>query len=130
MLFQVVEKDMGGDWHPVRYYDRALTRFETEKEATQAAVDYVTDRNCNNALAKDEKQAASEVFMVTKTGCFLGMLDKEPWYMLYPKDIISRKIEIGEPPKIEHTKGDVVADRTYFQLEGKTEVAVRTIPGS
>jgi len=59
--YQVVEKDdIGTDWAPVRYYDRALTRFETQGAAMKAAIDYITERNCNNALASAEKLSASD----------------------------------------------------------------------
>lgn len=125
MRFQVVEKDsFGTDWQPVRYYDRALTRFEDEALAAKAAADYVTERNCNNPLTKEAKLDAVEVFMLTKEGVFLGNLDGKPWYMTYPKDI---KDKSGE---VVHAKGDVVQDRKFFALEGKTEVAVRPLPGS
>ena len=123
-LYQVVEKDsFGTDWQPVRYYDKALTRFDDEQEANQAAIDYVTDRNCNNALTKEEKLQAAEVFMVMDDGMFLGVLDKQPWYLTYPRDT---KSSTGEAC----TKGDVVKDRKFFGLEGKAEVSVRPIPGS
>lgn len=123
-LYQVVEKDsFGTDWQPVRYYDKALTRFDDEQSARQAAIDYVTDRNCNNALTKEEKLQAAEVFMMTDDGVFLGVLDRTPWYMTYPRDTMSSTKEAC-------TKGDVVKDRKYFGLEGKTEVSVRTIPGT
>ncbi len=110
--YQVVEKDdFGTDWAPVRYYDKALTRFETEEEATTAAVDYITDRNCNNALTAAEKRNAVEAFMMTKKGAFLGKLDGKNWYM-------------------EDRHKEIVTDKRYFELEGKTEVAVRTLPGT
>ena len=123
--WQVVEKEaFGTDWQPVRYYDRALTRFETEELAVAAAVDYVTERNCNNPLTKEAKLDAVEVFMMTKKGAFLGNLDKEPWYLTYPKDIKDKQADVV------HAKGDIVQDSKFFALEGKTEVAVRPLPGT
>ena len=117
--FQVVEKDdIGIDWAPVRYYDKALTRFETQEAAMKAAVDYITERNCNNALAAAEKEPASEVFMMTEQGAFLGVLDGKKWYMQYPKD--------GKG----YSKGENVKDTTYFALAGKAQVDVRELPGS
>jgi hypothetical protein len=128
--YQVVEKDdIGIDWAPVRYYDRALTRFETQQTAMKAAVDYITERNCNNALAAAEKLDASEVFMMTKKGVFLGVLDGKEWYMEYPKNgpPSKKKEDLGEPT---YKKGEVVNDTKYFALAGKAQVAVRELPGS
>lgn len=125
-LYQVVEKNIGSDWAPVRYYDRALTRFETQTEALRAAVDYITDCNCNNALTAAEKLNSAEVFMVTDKGVLLGVLDGEEWYLTYPKNGPLNK-ETGEP---SYQTGDVVKDTSYFALEGKAEVAVRKLPGS
>lgn len=123
-LYQVVEKDVGSDWQPVRYYDKALTRFETQEDAIQAALDYLTDRNCNNALTADEKLAAAEVFMMTDEGALLGMLDGKKWFLQYPKN---GPIKNGA---VSYSKGDNVKDPNYFALEGKAQVAVRTLPGS
>jgi hypothetical protein len=127
-LYQVVEKDdIGTDWAPVRYYDRALTRFDTQEAATKAAVDYITERNCNNALAAAEKLDASEVFMMTKQGVFLGILDGKEWYMTYPKDGPPSKEDPSQPT---YKKGENVKDVKYFALAGKAQVAVRELPGS
>lgn len=123
-LYQVVEKDIGSDWAPVRYYDRALTRFETQEEAVKAAVEYLTDRNCNNALTADEKLAAAEVFMMTKNGVLFGILDGAEWYLHYPKDGPVRNGVVA------YHKGEPVKDGNYFALEGKAQVAVRELPGS
>jgi hypothetical protein len=120
MLYQVIEKDdIGTDWAPVRYSDRrTLTRFPNIEDAQKAAIDYVTDRNCNNALAPSEKAHALEVFMLTEQGVFLGVLDGKDWYMKHPKN----------GPK--HQKGDIVNDLSYFELNGLTQVKVRPIPGT
>lgn len=110
--FQVVEKgDFGTDWALVRYNDQALSRFDTEADAIKVAVDYITDRNCNNALAKAEKKNAIEAFMMTEKGCYLGILDGEDWYLT-------------------NRHNEVVKDAKYFELEGKTQVAVRPVPGT
>jgi len=125
MSFQVVEKDdFGTDWAPVRYNEKVLQRFETQEEAIKAASEYVTDRNCNNALAKEEKLNAIEVFMLTDEGCYLGDLDKEAWFLTYPKDIVDKQ------GNIKYAKGDNVKDVKFFMLEGKTQVAVRPLPGT
>lgn len=122
--YQVVEKDdYGTDWAPVRYNERALTRFDSEKEAIDIAVEYITDRNVNNALTAGEKLPNIECYMMTEKGCFLGILDGQPWYMTYPKDIVKNGT-------IKHAKGDIVTDKKNDRLEGKTEVAVRTLPGT
>jgi hypothetical protein len=123
--YQVVEKDdFGTDWAPVRFNERLLARFDTENEATVEARAYVTDRNCNNALTPAEKLAQFECFMLDPQGCYLGDLDGSPWYLEYPKDIKDRSGEVV------HSKGTKVADRSFFMLEGKTEVKVRTLPGT
>ena len=84
--FQIVEKDSyATDWAPVRYHDAAVQRFDTEEDAVKVAKDYLTDVNVNNALAAAEKQRASELFMVTDKGIFLGILDGKDWYMTDPK---------------------------------------------
>ncbi len=129
MAYQVVEKnDFATDWAPVRYNEKALTRFETQQEAMDAAVEYLTDCNCNNALTKEEKLANTECFMMTEDGVFFGMLDGKPWFLEYPKDIMGNDSE-GKPI-VKHAKGDKVADRKFFMLEGKAEVAVRVLPGT
>ena len=122
-LWQVVEKDdFGTDWAAVRYHTAALNRFETEEQALKAARDYVTDRNCNNALTRDEKLSGAEAFIMTDNGCFLGVLDNEEWFLTYPKDIKTAKVDVS--------KGDPVKDKSFYMLEGKTEVAVRKVPGT
>lgn len=110
--FQVVEKgDFGTDWALVRDDRRnAADRFNTEEEAYAAAEQYLTDLNCNNALTKAEKRGAIEAFMLTDEGCFLGVLDGEKWYMT--------------------DRHDKPVDEKYFELEGKTQVAVRPVPGT
>jgi len=130
-FFQVVEKDdFGTDWAPVRYNERALTRFETQEEAAKVAAEYITDRNVNNALTAAEKIANFECFMMVanqdgKLGCFLGTLDGKPWYLTHPKDVVDG---VGNT---KYAKGDIVASKTEdYRLEGKTEVAVRTLPGT
>lgn len=129
MSWQVVEKDaFGTDWALVRYNDRALQRFEDEEKALESAVDYLTNLNVNNALTPTEKLNNIEAFMMTDFGCFLGTLDGEPWYMTYPKDVVG-KMPDGSNGVI-HCKGDIVNDKTFFLLEGKTEVAVRKLPGT
>ena len=66
--------------------------------------------------------------MITGDGCFLGILDGENWYMEYPKDMIG-KLSDGSTG-VEHNKGDLVKDKKFFLLEGKTEVSVRKTPGT
>lgn len=111
MKYQIVEKaDFATDWSLVRYNDRAIARFDTEEEAMKAAKAYLTDLNVNNALAAAEKRANIEAFMLTDEGCFLGVLDGKDWYMT-------------------DRKGATV-NAKYFELEGKTQVAVRTVPGT
>lgn len=121
MAYQVVEKEsFGTDWHAVRYSANSLTRFETKEEADKIASDYLTEINCNNPLAKSEKLSQIEAFMVTPDGIYLGVLDGTPWYMTYPKDTRDKK----------HLQGDVVKDKSFYMLDGKTEVAVRILPGT
>ncbi len=128
MKWQVVEKDdFGTDWHQVRYNAYAMGRFDTEEKAVKAATQYLTEVNCNNALTAAEKQSGAEAFMLTDNGCFMGVLDGKDWYITYPKDII--KSVKGEMKTI-HAKGDPIEDEKYFELEGKIQVAVRTVPGT
>jgi len=109
--WQVVEKDdFGTDWHQVRYEAYAMGHFESEVLANDAARKYLTHVNCNNSLAREEKRGAIEAFMLTKNGCFLGVLDGEDWYLT-------------------DRKKEVVTARSYYELEGKTEVAVREVRG-
>ncbi len=127
--FQVVEKDdFGTDWAAVRYNSAAMNRYDTEEEAVEAAKKYLTELNCNNALTKDEKQAASEAFMMLDDGCFLGTLDGEEWYLTYPKDILGKTADGSKG--VVHEKGDKVTEDNYFELEGKAQVMVRTLPGT
>lgn len=112
MTWQVVEKeDFGTDWHQVRYNAYALKRFDDHDEALEAASKYLTEVNCDNALTKAEKRQGFEAFMMTDKGCFLGILDGQDWYLT-------------------DKKGNAVVNKSYFELEGKTEVAVRQLPGS
>lgn len=125
MAYQVVEKESSGvDWHLVRYNEKALTRFPDQHSAEVAAVAYLTDLNCNNALTKAEKLSSFEAFMETENGIYLGVLDGEPWYLTYPKDVKNKNGDV------ENSKGDIVKDKKHFLLEGKTEVAVRLLPGT
>ncbi len=129
MAYQVVEKeDYAVDWAPVRYNERALTRFETKEEAVKASIDYITDRNCNNPLTPAEKLTQFECFMQTAQGIFLGNLDGKPWYLTYPKDIVGKNA-VGEV-FTKHAKGEPIKDTKFFLLEGKAEVAVRILPGT
>jgi len=112
MMWQVVEKEsFGTDWHQVLYDTRAMERFNTEEEALIAAKKYLTIVNCDNALTKEEKKTGLEAFMMMKDGCFLGILDGEDWYL-------------------HDRHGKIVKDASYFELEGKSEVSVRTMPGT
>jgi len=127
-LWQVVEKaDFGTDWQQVRYQAYAMERFDTKAEAEEAAKKYLTYINCDNSLAAAEKQAGAEAFMMTDAGCFMGVLDGKDWFMTYPKDIVKR---VDGETKTVHTKGSAVTDSKYFELEGKTEVAVREVRGT
>lgn len=123
--WQIIEKDdFGTDWHPVRYEDRAIARFDNKADAEAEARQYLTSNNCNNALTKDEKLNNVEMFMLDDQGVYLGELDGESWYMTYPKDIKDKKGDV------EFTKGEIIQNKKFFLLEGKTEVSVRTIPGT
>ena len=132
-MYQVIEKgDFGVDWAPVRFTGSLShligKRFETEEEANQAAADYMTDANCNNALTPAEKLNNLECFRMTPEGCFLGVLDGKPWYMTYPKDIMGK---LADGTKgVVYQKGDTINDRSFFLVEGPTEVAVRRTPGT
>lgn len=111
--FQVVEKDgFGTDWQPVRYNESSMGRFDTEEQATQAAIGYLNSVNMDNVLTAEEKTRNFEAFMVTADGVFLGMLDGQPVYF-----------------KDGRTK-QVVAKRDHFQLTDKTEVAVMPVRGT
>ena len=123
-LYQVVEKDdYGTDWSLVRYDDAANKRFDTEESALDAARRYVTSLNVENALAAGEKQRSAEAYMMTDDGAFLGVLDGENWYMYYQKDLVKNGSRV-------HSKGEPVTDLKYYELEGKTQVAVRVVPGT
>ena len=124
MKYQIVEKDtFATDWSLARYNENVLARFDTEEQAMKIAKEYITDRNCNNALTKDEKRANIEAYIMTESGCFLGVLDGKDWYLDYQKDFKNRKTNVTA------SKGDIVKDQSYFELEGKTEVKVRAVPG-
>lgn len=111
MRWQIVEKDdFGTDWSLVRYDDRAVMAFDDNASALKSARHYITNRNCNNALTKEEKRAAVECWMKTSTGIFLGELDGKDWYLL-------------------DREGKHVNEK-YYELQGKTQVAVREVPGS
>lgn len=126
MKYQVIEKESyATDWAIVRYGNMSMTRFDSEGEALDAACKYITDRNCDNPLAADEKLKNAECFMIDVNGCYLGVLDGNDWYLKYPKD--GPRDKDGNP---KYLKGDVVKDKTWFELEGKTEVSVRPIRGT
>jgi len=109
--YQIVEKDdYGTDWALVRSNTLKDLSYDTEAEALSAAKQYLTERNCDNALAKSEKLKSSEAFMNTKSGCLLGTLDGSDWYF-------------------EDPRGNKV-DTCYYELQGKTEVKVRPVPGT
>lgn len=114
-LWQVVEKaDYATDWSLVRYHAAAASRYDTKEEALSVARDYVTEQNVNNALAAGEKESGAEAFMMTDTGAFLGVLDGKDWY-------------------VKDRHGEILtADNKNerYRLEGKTEVAVREVPGT
>jgi hypothetical protein len=127
--WQVVEKESNGvDWAQVRYNAYALGPFDTPEEAKIAAKKYLTDLNCENALAAAEKQASAEAYMDTEDGIFLGVLNGKDWYMTYPKEV--RGKDPDGKVKILHQKGETVKDRSYYEIEGKTEVSVRKLPGT
>lgn len=126
MQWQIVEKeDIGTDWHLVRYPDKYVKKFDNETEAFQSAIKYLTDINCDNALAAGEKRASIEAFMETKDGILLGMLDGELWYLTYQKETVDPKNK-----DVRHAKGEKIRDRNYFELRDKSEVSVRPVPGS
>lgn len=127
--FQIVEKDdFGTDWRLVRYNDRNIMSFDTKEEAQAEAVRYLTKLNCDNALTAAEKRNAIEAYMQTDDGILLGVLDGKTWHMQYPKDIRGRDAEGKEV--IAHSKGDIVNDTKWFELEGKTQVKVRQVSGT
>lgn len=129
MRFQVVEKESyATDWAIVRYNDMAMMKFDTEQEAIDAARRYITERNCDNPLAADEKLKNAECFMIDDVGVYLGQLDGNTWYMKYPKDgPVDKNSADGD---LKYRKGDVVQDKTWFELEGKAEIKVRPVPGT
>jgi len=128
MKFQVLEKDdFGTDWHQVRYGSYAMEKFDTEELAMVAASRYLTDVNCNNSLTAAEKKTGSEAFMITDKGCFMGVLDGKDWYITYPKDIM--KSVAGKMTTV-HAKDDPIKDDKYYELEGKTQVTIKPIPGT
>ena len=122
--YQVVERDdYGMSWAAVRYNNQSAQHYNSEAEGIKVAIDCVTDRNCNNALAREEKLNAIEAFMMRPDGVFLGVLDGKDWYLTYQKSI---KLASGATAE----KGDIVQDPKWYQLEGKTEIAVRIVPGT
>lgn len=129
MAFQVLEKDsVGTDWRAVRYFEKALTHFDTEDAALAVAKQYITHRNVNNVLTKDEKLAAVEVYMETPEGMYLGQLDGQAWFATYPKDTITK-----DPKSTEKTiipKGALIRDRKNLFFDRKAEVCVKKIPGT
>ncbi len=126
--FQLVEKDdFGTDWHQVRYGPYATGRFDTEEDAFKAAIRYLTDVNCNNSLTAAEKKGGAEAFMLTKEGCFMGVLDGKDWYITYPKDITK---QVGGIMTVVHAKDDPIQDEKWYELEGKIQVTVRPVPGT
>ena len=130
MLWHVVEKDdYGTDWHQVRDDVYAMERLDTQEDAVEAAKKYLTLVNCNNALTKEEKRSGMEAYMfIENEGCFLGILDGEEWFLDYRQNVTG-KLEDGTKGVI-HEKGDIVMEPPHFELEGKTEVAVREVRGT
>ncbi len=137
--WQVIEKSVGSDWSLVRNDREVLDRFDSTESAQKAAIKYITDRNCNNALTREEKLRSVECFMIMNDAIFLGILDGEEWYMIYPKDIKNKNVKSNdrgvvnnkdEDDTIVHAKGDRVKDPKFFLLEGKDEVSVRAVPGT
>lgn len=127
--WQIVEKDdYGTDWAAVRYEDRAIARFDTKTAAEEETRNYLTKNNCINALTKDEKLNNFEMFFIDDKGVYLGELDGEPWYLTHPKDVMGK---VDGEMTVKYTKGAIVQDRQAdHRLETKTEVKVRTIPGT
>lgn len=116
-FYQIVEKDdFGTDWHAVRYDNAAIKRYATEEEALEDAKKYVHKIN-DSVLCSSDRQSGAEAFLTVKEGFFLGFKDskkgapQEDWLM-----VDGRK--------------NVVTNRKYPDLEGKTEVTVRPIPGT
>ena len=126
MLWQIVEKeDIGTDWHLVRYPEKYIKKYESKEDALQSALNYLTDINCDNALAAAEKRSSVEAFMETDEGILLGKLDGKMWYLTYQKDTPD-----PEDKSVIHAKGENIHDKTYFELRDKIEVSVRPIPGT
>ena len=124
-MYQIVEKDdFGTDWQPVRYEAYAIGRFDTEEAAFDIAVKYLNSINVDNVFTAEEKARNFEAYMVTPEGIFLGVLDGKKWYLKYPKDTKDRKTGEITP------KGGVVKDEKYFELQGKTHVAVMPVRGT
>ena len=124
--FQIVEKDgMAVDWAMPRP-DYTTVHFTDKDEAIKNARRYVTERNFDNALAAAEKETSAEMFMMDDQGVYLGELDGKSYYMRYKKNELDRK----DRTKVLHKTGDVVQDKTYFELENKGEVVVREVPGT
>lgn len=130
MNWQVVEKESSGiDWHAVRYNSVALTRFNDKTSALNAAKSYLTSVNCDNALTASEKRSSFEAFMLTDDGIFLGVLDGKDWYLTYQKDIYDKGTS-GESKTVKYPKGSRIKDLKHFELDGKTQVDVRPLPGT
>lgn len=114
--YQIVEKDdFGTDWHVVRYSDASIKRFETEEDAVAAAKEYVHKTN-DSSLCSSDRQSGAECFMQVKEGFFLGFKDakkgapREDWLAMDGrKNVLTKRSQ---------------------ELEGKTEVKVRPIPGT
>jgi hypothetical protein len=123
--YQVVEKDdFGTDWQPVRYEAYAMGRFNTEAEAFTAAVKYLNSINVDNVFTSDEKARNFEAYMVTEDGILLGVLDGKKWYLKYAKDTKDKKTGQVVP------KGGIIKDDKYYELDGKTRVAVMPVRGT
>ena len=124
--YQIVERDSpSADWKLAQILN-ASTRFETKDEAIEAAKDYITKTNMNNPITAGEKEKTSSLFMIDKIGCFLGNLDGADYYMKYKKDERNQQ----DRTKVLHGEGEIVKDTTYFELERKSEVSVREVPGT
>jgi len=110
--YQVMEKEgLASGWRPVLYGDRTAMQFDDEASCFDGAKRYVTDMNVNNALTAAEKREHFEGFLWTEDGALLGVLDGKDWYL-------------------EDRQGKTVKDPSYFELDGKVEVAVKEIPRS
>lgn len=128
MKWEVVEKgNFGLAWSPIRYGAYSVPQFTTKEEALKVAQEFLTKNNCDNPLTKDEKFSNARYYMMTDTGCYLGILDGVDWYATYPKEITSNKDGVL---KVIHNKGDVIKDQKWYELENKSVVTVREVPGT